>query len=394
MSAGSTGNGLATRGKTTLANWRIPPQSAWAFHHVRELIPTAEIGVDQGSPWPRSADALKSDDLSFLGPDGKEWTLDDLLAETATDAFLVARNGEILTERYADHYDPARPHILFSVSKSITAILIGCLVDDGLFSADDPVLSIMPEMAGSAYADCSIRHLLDMTVSMDLTEDYTDPEGDYMRYREATGWNPTTAPSDLMTFLKSIRRGEGPHGTVFRYRSPNTDLLGLIAERAAGIPLSELLSDRIWRKIGCETPADITVDRLGAPRAAGGMSATARDLARIGELMRGLGTVTNRRIVSQDWIRDIVTEGDREAWLQGDYGYLIPDGRYRSQWYQLGGPNGAFCAIGIHGQWLIVDPAAALVVVKFSSQADPVDDMRDQALMAGIATLAQHYVNR
>ena len=122
----------------------------------------------------------------------------------------------------------------------------------------------------------------------------------------------------------------------------------------------------------------IAVDREGTARAAGGISITARDLARVGEMMRQGGMGAAGRVVSEAWVRDTLTGGDKAAWKAGDMAHLFADGAYRNKWYATGHDSGAFCGIGIHGQWLYVDPEREVVIVKMSSQALPVDDALDR----------------
>ena len=121
------------------------------------------------------------------------------------------------------HADAARePHILFSVSKSLTGALAGCLVADGLLDVEAPVKLYVPEVDGSAYGDATVRHVLDMTVSLDFEENYLDQTGAFALYRMATGWNPTSKPADLKSFLVELGRLSRPHGQRFAYRSPNS----------------------------------------------------------------------------------------------------------------------------------------------------------------------------
>jgi hypothetical protein len=180
-----------------------------------------------------------------------------------------------------------------------------------------------------------------------------------------------------------LPRGAGQHGERFHYVSPNADLLGWIIERAAGRRYAELMSELIWKPMGAETDAYVTIDKAGAARSAGGICITLRDLARFGEMLR-LG---GGGIVPTAWIDDILANGDRGAWLRGDMAEMLPQGRYRSQWYLTGNDHGAWCAIGIHGQWLYIDPAAKLVIAKLSSQALPVDDPIDHRLLHAFAAL-------
>ena len=373
-----------TSDRATLANWRTAPFSRWAFHHAREIVPTAEIAADRESPDPFTAVPRDISGIAFEGIGGEQTTIGQFLPASFTDGLILLQGQKIVSEWYGEGYDPVFPHIVFSVSKSITSCLAGILAGQGLIDPDALAVRYIPEAEGSAYGDCTIRHILDMTVDIDFEESYLDPDGAFARYREATGWNPVRDPADLPDlrgFLVSLERAGKPHGAAFRYISPNSDFLGWLLERAGGRPLAELLSEHIWRPMGARDAAYITVDRLGAPRTAGGICTTARDLALFGSMMRDGGKAGGRQIVPADWVADIRTGGDRDAWLNGDPAFydLLPDGRYRGKWYQTGNKHGAFCAIGIHGQWIYVDPAADAVIVKLSSQPDPLNDLLDKA---------------
>ena len=358
----------------TLANWRRTPWNRWAFHHVSELVPVAVIPTDPSRSKPLPEELVAPNRL----PDGS--SIDQLLRETETDGFLVLRDGAVAYEWYANGLSAHVPHIVFSISKSISAILAGILVEQGKLDVDAPVARYIPEVAGSAYADATVRHVLDMTVSIDFDESYLDPESAFARYREAMGWNPVGNPAKtpgLHQFLTTLPRGQAPHGERFHYVSPNSDLLGWIIERAADRPYAELLSDLIWKPLGAAHDAYVTIDKAGASRSAGGICTTLRDLARFGEMLR-LG---GKGIVPKAWIDDILQNGDRDAWTRGDMASLFPQGRYRSKWYLTGNTHGAWTGIGIHGQWLYIDPVEKLVITKFSSQALPVDDPLDLRLV-------------
>lgn len=378
----------------TLANWRTSPHSRWGFRNVDRLIRTETIARgDTVLPLPAGA-ALDPASVDFDGGAGRE-SVAALLAAGDTDGFLVLHRGKVVAEAYGNGLTPEARHIVFSVSKSITAIVAGILAGDGKLDPDAPVTRYVPEAAGSAYADATVRHLLDMTVAVTFVEDYLDPHGDVARYRIAMDWNPPglTPPvagaPGLHGFVTGLPRAEGPHGARFHYVSPNSDLLGLVVERAAGERFAPLMSRLLWGPLGAEHDGYVTVDRQGAARTAGGICVTLRDLARFGEMVRNGGVAGGRRIVPAAWIDDIRASGDRAAWLAGEMTHLLPDGRYRSQWYSVGDDHGAFAAIGIHGQWIYVDPAAEMVVVKQSSQPLPVDDPLDKRLVAAFRALGE-----
>jgi len=389
------GSPPAPEAQVSLANWLKPPFNRWSFQHVREVVPTAGIHRGRGPSLMLGRSDRAVERIAFQTPQGGESTIGTMLADTFTDGFLVMQRGRILSERYDNHQTPDARHIVFSVSKSITASLAGTLVDRGLLDPDSPVTRYIPEVAGAAYGDCTVRHVLDMTVSTDFVEDYLDATGDFARYRASTGWIPIVDPknlSDLRTFLATLKRGAEPHGTRFHYVSPNSDLLGWILERTAGVHYARLISEMMWQPMGAEFDADIAVDRQGAPRAAGGISASLRDLGRFGEMMRRRGMAGGRQVLPGWWVDDIREKGDPVAWQKGEMLHLIPRGHYRSKWYKIGNEHDAFCAIGIHGQWIYVDPAAEVVIVKVSSQPLAVDDPMDKLTLAGFHGLCSALV--
>ena len=375
--------------EANLSNWRQHPFSRWGFTHVDRLVPVARIAAGTPSPLPQGP----AFDLGTLHHtwNGARVSAQETLAATHTDGLLVLKQGAVVASHLAGFQQLSTPHIVFSVSKSITACLAGILVEQGLLDPQEPVTHYVPEAKASAYGDCTLRHVLDMTVSIRFTEDYLDPLGDVARYRVAMGWNPPGAIADdkgLHAFIATLPKGEDPHGERFHYVSPNSDMLGWIIERASGSTVADLLTRHVWQPMGMADEASITVDRLGAPRTAGGISTSLADLARFGEMMRGRGSYLGRRIVPESWVEDILHKGDPEAWAKGDLAALFPEGRYRSKWYIADPSSNVLCAIGIHGQWIYVDHAAGLVAVKHSSQPIPADDEADHRTLSLFRALA------
>jgi CubicO group peptidase (beta-lactamase class C family) len=369
------------RDAVTLANWRESPFSRWSFQNAGELVPSARIGAAGGAEEPaKDISGLLTEKITS----GE--TVAAFLARSDTDALTVMKGGKFVGDWFAPHMEFGAPHIIFSNSKSLTAILAGILQVEGKFDLEAPVTDYLPEAAGSAYGDATVRHVLDMVVSIDIEESYLDPDSAYGRYRKATLWNPGGGSESLKSFLLTLPRLEGDHGHTFRYRSPNSDLLGILVERASGQRVSDLMREKLWLPLGAKGEASVTVDQEGTARTAGGMSVTPRDLARAGEMMRQGGMIDGRRVVSEAWVRDTTSAGSTQAWQRGDMLRLFPNGRYRNKWYQIG--NGAFCGIGIHGQWLYVDPSSETVIVKMSSQNEPVNDPLDLAIVAFLQALS------
>lgn len=361
-----------------LANWRTSPFSRWGFQHVREIVPSADIAADPDDLWRLPPIAADLGGLAIDDGAGGHMGLEAFLAATGTDAFVIVHRGRILVEHYANGMGRHTPHILMSVSKSMLGLLAGSLAARGILDVDADAGLYVPELAGSAFAGASVRQLLDMRTGVAFDEDYLATSGPIIAYRKSTNWNPLApgeTPSDLRSFLPNLKARSGPHGGAFNYVSPCTDLLGWIIERAAGRRFADLFSDHLWRPLGAAHNAYITVDRLGAPRCAGGLCMTATDLARVGQLVAEGGRRGSREIVPRAWLDDIATAGDRAAWDRGPFLDYYP-GRpihYRTQWYVEGHGRPLLFAMGIHGQHLYIDAAAQLVIAKFSSQALPLD---------------------
>ena len=158
-----------------------------------------------------------------------------------------------------------------------------------------------------------MRHVLDMRVGLDFDEDYLATSGPIVEYRKSTNWNPLgpgERASDLRTYLAGLTERAGPDGGPFHYVSTNTDLLGWILERASGARFADLMSNLLWKPMGAQASAYITVDRFGAPRCAGGICTTTRDLARVGQLIAQSGRRNDRPIIPAGWIEDVLRGGD------------------------------------------------------------------------------------
>ncbi len=374
-----------------LENWRQYPNSQWSFQHVRQLIPTAEIKCGQQT---RSAPANNRQDFQaevVTGPAGS-CTLSQLLEWSKTDGLLILHHGKTVCEWTAPHFDTRNPHILFSCSKSVTAMLAGILENQGVIDSRHPVIRYLPEARNSAYGNCTLRHVLDMSVALDFEENYTDPESEYIQYRVATGWNPVNQENPgpaLEEFLYTLKQSNEEHGHAFLYRSPNTDLLGLTLERAAGAPVAELFSELIWRPMGAQSDGYITLDRCGLGRTAGGICVTLADFARLGHLMLDNRGPDGDEIIPSRWIKDTFNEGDKGAWDRGNYAHRAPRGKYRSQWYQSGDEDGSINARGIHGQNLYINPTRSVVIARFASHPAPLNDAVSNACFGAFDQIAK-----
>ena len=194
-----------------------------------------------------------------------------------------------------------------------------------------------------------------------------------------------SVPATILEFLPTIGPAEGwAHGERLHYSTPNTDLLGLVAERAAGAPLAELIARELWAPLGAERDALLTVDTAGTAAIGGGFCATLRDYARLGELVRRDGA----GVVPAEWIARLGVGEDgafaRSSWAtEGATGYGL-------QWWRFGGRQ---AARGIHGQFVAVDRAAGVVVAILSSwpEATPsASGLAQLALLDAVCDALRH----
>jgi len=364
----------------TLENWQSAAQLHWAFQHIADFLPTAVISRGKGpvAELPPAPPGELSDIPLFDRTNGKRTTVGDVMAATATDGWIVTRDGKVLEEHYYGGMSADTSHLLMSVSKSLIAMVVGALVSDGALNVDAQLTTYVPVLANSGYAGATLRNLLDMRSGVAFSEDYLNPMAEVRLLEQAIGWAPRTVP-DLPTtmydFLVTLKQ-KTPHGGPFRYRSCETDVLGWVCEAVSGVQMPELMSQLLWSKLGADNDATIGVDSVGTGMFDGGINACLRDLARFGSLfLNGGVSLTGERVVSLSWIADSFAGGvdSRSAFAASPDDNRMPGGMYRNQcWFPHPGNNVLLC-LGIHGQMIYVNRAANLVAAKLSSWPLPQD---------------------
>ena len=360
------------KGAFTLDNWRTYPYNQFAFSDVKKIIPTALInkGTKENN---FKSDLENLNSLSFINRYNEKSNLIDFLKQNLADSFIVINKEKKIFEWCKNPELNNHQHILFSVSKSLTSLLTGMLIKENLIIESKEISCYIPEVKESAYKNATIRNLLDMTVSSNFNEDYLDKTGLFNLYREATGFNPRNSGSTigLNEFLTKMPKSSKPHGAKYQYCSPNTDLLGWIIERVTNERFSNVFSNYIFQKCEPSYDAYITLDPKGAPRTAGGICMTVDDLSKIAEMVRCRGSLRNSQIIPENIMVDLIDYENKYPWLNKDKGTLFPKGGYRSKWYQTGLQHKEICAIGIHGQWIWIDPIREISIVLFSSRKQP-----------------------
>ena len=351
------------------------PALRYSVVHMRQFLPTVGVphGIKESQPLPKTTDKMVSNainQLEFTPTDGsKPMRFVDSLWHNYTDGIVILHKGQIVYEDYFAALTADKQHAAMSVTKSFTGTLAAILVAEGVLDDSKKVSEYVPELSDSAFGDATVRQVMDMTTGLKYSEDYADPEAEIWAYSAAG--NPLPKPKDYtgpigyFEYLKQVKK-QGEHGEAFGYKTINSDALGWIIAKVTNKSVAELLSEKIWQRIGMEQDAYYQVDELGIPFAGGGLSAGLRDMARFGELIRNQGLWQGEQIIPAAAIKDIQQGGDVNAFAKAGYRNL-EGWSYRDMWWVTHNKNGAFAARGVHGQTIYIDPAAEMVLVRFAS---------------------------
>ncbi|MGH1490250.1 MAG: serine hydrolase domain-containing protein [Acidimicrobiales bacterium] len=346
------------------------PQSRWSFNNMEQLVPTKAVWRGGGAVRDLSAgDPLFAADIErdtrLETLDGRGLSFEAALVESDTDALLVLHHGRVVYERYFGACGPHVRHTMMSCNKSMIGTLAECLISDGLLDDAGLVPDIIPELGGSAWGDATVRHVLNMVIGMEFSEDYLDRSSDVWRFLRSTGMIPANAEADgaIADVLPTIGKA-GQHGQAFAYREPNIFVLGWILRRVAGVDVATLASERIWQHLGAEHDWLYMVDPSGAETTA---LATARDFARFGQLICDRGLVDGHQVIPPTAIEAVLAGGDIDVFARGDR--ELPDTwSYRSQWwYRHRDDRVCPVARGAQGQLLYIDPVNELVIARYAS---------------------------
>jgi CubicO group peptidase (beta-lactamase class C family) len=357
----------------SLDNWLSEPYSQWSFQHVEDFVPTAVISRGSAPAAALPAASAPVADIPVTRTDGVPTAVGAVMATTATDGWAVAYRGSMVAEEYLDGLGAETRHLLFSVSKSLVAAVVGALYGAGAIEPEAPVTAYVPALANCGYAGATVRHLLDMRSGIAFSDNYLHPTAEIHLLDESIGWAPQSSPdgpTSLCDFLLTLRR-KSAHGGPFEYRSCETDVLGWICEVVGGKRMPELMSEMLWSRIGAQRDATIGVDTVGTGLFDGGISACLRDMIRFGSLfLRDGVSLTGQQVVPEAWIADTLNGGpdSRQAFAASPDDTRMPGGMYRNQvWFPYPGNNVVLCQ-GMCGQAIYVNRAAEVVAAKLSTQ--------------------------
>ena len=358
-----------------------PSLNYLTFQHMDKMFATRPVAAG-GDVWQLPSEPVSLEGEYTIG--GKAMSLSEALETTATNALVVVRGGKIVHETYRNGSDAGTRFLTFSVAKSYVSTLIGLALADGAIgSLDDKVTDYLPEMAGTGYDGPTIRDLLRMRSGVEWLEVYEFGSDTQLtkvhdnaivayRYR----WCDYAA--------NESKPGPNAPDAVFNYATLDTSVLGCILEKAVGKTGAEYMSEKLWKPAGMESDAYWIMDgpdSVGREFFGAGLAATARDHARFGLMFLNGGEANGKQVVSAEWVREAtVPDEGYEPFAPG-----APLG-YQYQWWTFA-ESDAYAALGLHHQFIYVDPASDMVIVKITHTAEPVG--RDEENLELFAQIRQ-----
>jgi hypothetical protein len=374
------------------------PQTRWSFAHWNQLIPSSDIWRGEGkvAVLPRA----ERKDIASLSVQpangGAAMTFEQALAANYTDSIVILHKGRVVYEKYSGVMTPHTRHIAMSVTKSFFGTLGEMLVAEGKLDPDAMVTQYIPELKDSGFGDVKVRQVMNMTTGIKFSENYADPNAEIWTYVRAGSVLPRppgyTGPQNFYDYAKTVQKDPEAAG-AFRYQTVNTDVMGWLIRRVTGKTVGDLLSERIWTRLGMERDAMMAVDSSGNEFAGGGLILTTRDMARFGEMMRKDGRFNGQTIIPKAVVDDIRNGGDRAVFAQAGYSTL-PGWSYRDMWWVSHDDHGVFAARGVHGQTIYIDPKAEMVIARFASAPQAANGASDPVMLPAFRAVADHLMRR
>ena len=332
---------------------------AWSAMHTVPGIQTRLVSrAPDAKPLPKAAQPVA---ISYRYRN-LNYTLADYLERQRATGLLVLKNGEIVAEHYRyGRKDEAR-FLSFSMSKSVTALLVGAALERGsIASLDDPAEKYVKALAGSPYGVTTVRQLLRMSSGLTFTERYDGSDDIARLSRASAGVAGAGTPVDV---LRSISDRHSPAGQKFVYASAETDVLGRILTGATGKNMTELTRDWLWQPMGAEHDAYWRIGADGQEQAYGTFNASLRDWARLGLLVANDGKVGNQQIVAREYLLDATDPARQPEAFKPRM--ATPYFGYGYQFWLMPMKERTFAMQGVHGQAIYMQPSTGIVMVMTS----------------------------
>lgn len=367
---------IPSKNNVTKKNWIDDPYLRWSYTHMKEFTLINEVKNNPDQVFHFSTASQNLDDFAVARRFGNTTPLKKLLDDNKTDAFVVVHNGQLVYERYFNGYNESEPHGMASLAKVFTGAIIQSLAEENRIDLEKTADTYIKELKNTPFGKATLQQLMDMQVSAQYpTHGYEHPalENQDAQLYLASNILPRGKNYDgPMKIYDMLREAEetAPPGSDFSYDNGSAETLAWVIRTITGKSLAENVSERIWSQIDMEENAYYVTDETKVEQASAGLNATARDMARFGQLLLNNGEYNGKQILPSSITEDIknVQEGE----LAVGPGASIS---YHNQWWIPHNEQGAFEVLGSYGQTLYIDPKANMVIVHFSSNATPSNEI-------------------
>lgn len=349
------------------------PALRYSVNHMREFFPSRRVLSAKDDYYTLRTKHDKEIESIVFTPWNSETPMNwqEFLDANYTDGIIILHKGKIIYETYPAGLQPDGVHAAMSVSKSFTGTIASILIAEGQIDPNKFISYYIPELTDSAFGDATVQQVLDMTTSLDYTEDYTNPNAGVWQYAESGNpFRPDnyTGPYDYYDYLMTLKKKPGQeHGEMFEYKTVNTEVMGWVVSKVTNKSITELISEKIWVPMGAKYDGYYLVDPAGIAYAGGGFSLNLNDMAIFGEMVRNNGKLGRYEILSKKATDEISRGGDPELFAKGGEYPLLKGWSYHNFWWITNNEHKAFMARGVHGQAIYIDPVAEMVIVRFAS---------------------------
>lgn len=349
------------------------PALRYSVNHMREFFPSRRVLSAKDDYYTLRTKHDKEIESIVFTPWNSETPMNwqEFLDANYTDGIIILHKGKIVYETYPAGLTPDGIHTAMSVSKSFAGTIASILIAEGQIDTNKFISYYVPELTESAFGDATVQQVLDMTTSVDYTEDYTNPSAGVWQYAESGNpFRPDnyTGPYDYYEYLATLKKIPGQeHGEKFEYKTVNTEVIGWVISKVTNKSITELISEKIWVPMGAKYDGYYLVDPAGIAYAGGGFSLNLNDMAIFGEMIRNHGKLGRYEVISKEAVEEFSSGGDSELFAKGGEYPLLKGWSYHNFWWITNNEHKAFMARGVHGQAIYIDPVAEMVIVRFAS---------------------------